>query len=186
MPFDISNSSYLNNYNDYNISDAQKKVPEKEFNYPRKSIKELNPINGSNQTLFPPPYYIQRWGAFPQNYFILYNTKKGFNKKGGLFTELINKNIDKINVINRDIKNQIKLNKENKKGKTIKEMKYKKVTFETTRLKQTNLKYNSLTPSSSMKNLLISKKFKEMFYDKNNQNNLGNYNKFNLFKSINI
>ena len=37
------------------------------------------------------------------------NLKKWFNRTSGLFPELINKNIDKINVHKEDIKRQLKL-----------------------------------------------------------------------------
>ncbi len=64
----------------------------------------LNPINDKKQTLYPPPYLFPKWEAFPENYFILSNLKKGLNRTVGLFPELINKNIDKINVHKEDIK----------------------------------------------------------------------------------
>ena len=169
--FDAKKSSYLTNYNDYKISDAQKRDPEKELNYPRKPIMMFNPLNDKKQTFYPPPYIFPKWGAFPENYFILSNLKKGFNRKGGLFTELINKNIDKIKVLQEDIKRQLKENKENKR--------YRKINLDKTKGKD-----NSLTPSSSMKNLLLGKKYAEIFYDKINNNNFRNYSNFNSFKTL--
>ena len=172
--FDINKSSYTCNFNDYKISDAQKKDPEKEFNYPRKPVIRLNPITNKNYTLYPPPYKFPRWGAFPENYLILSNTKRGFNKKGGLFTELVNKNIEKIKVIRDDIRERLKIKRDNEKKQ--KEKFFKETGFnininnyDLAQLNQNNFKYNSLTPSNSLKNIYIGQKFKEMFSDNKNE-----------------
>ncbi len=185
--FDIKRSSYIANYNDYKISDAQKKDPDKEFNYPRKPIIKLNPINNKNQTLYPPPYKFPRWGTFSENYFILSNTNKGFNRKGGLFTELVNKNIDKIKVLKDDEKERLKQKKEIEKTqreKLFQDTGYKFNNFDMTQLNQNYLKYNSLTPSSSMNNILLGKKFKEMFSDKSKNITHRNNNNNNILKFI--
>lgn len=193
--FDINKSSYAANSNDYKISDAQTKDPNKEFNYPRKPIYQLNPISNKNQTLYPPPFKFPRWGAFSENYYILSNTKKGFNKKGGLFSELVNKNIDKIKVMREDARRRLKLDKENEKmenEKLLQDTGYNLNlnNYDLTQLNQNNYKFNSLTPSNSIKNILIGKKIKEMYSysdkDKNktsrnntNKNFLKNFNSFN-------
>ena len=165
-PFDINNStSYIGNYNDYKISDSQNKDINKEFNYPRKPLLIYNPIINKKKTLYPPPYKFPKWGAFTQNHFILSSIKNGFSKKGGLFSEFVNKNIDKLNVMKRDVIEKLKKEKENNKIQKEKNMdnmsdnslnSYEKYVIN-------NLKYHSLSPSNSMKNMLIGRKFKEMF-----------------------
>ena len=105
----------------------------------------LNPINDKKQTLYPPPYIFPKWAALPEIYFMLSNLKKWFNRTSGLFPELINKNIDKINVHKEDIKRQLKENKENQG--------YKKINLDKTKRKD-----NSLIPSNSMNNILSGKK----------------------------
>ena len=180
--FDINKSSYLGNSNDYKIADAQQKNPDNEFYYPRKTITKLNPISNNNQTLYPPPYKFQRWGAFSENYFILSNTRKGFNKKGGLFSELVNKNIDKIKIMRNDLKEKLKLERENEniqKEKIFKDTGYNINNYDLSQLNQNYIKYNSLTPSNSMNNILIGKKFREMFSDINRNKKETNKNNTN-------
>lgn len=184
--FDINKSSNTGNSNDYNISDAQIRHLDKEINYPRKPIRKLNPITNTNQILYPPPFKFQKWGTFPTNYFILSNTKRGFSKKGGLFTELVNKNIDKIQVIRDDAKRKLKLKNENEK---IEKEKFFQIinNYDLNQLNQINYKFNSLTPSNSMNNILIGKKFKELFSDKD-KNTTRNKEKINnnyLLKNFN-
>ena len=165
--FDINKSSYTANCNDYKISDAQKKDSEKEFNYPRKPIIKLNPISNRNQTIYPPPYKFQRWGAFSENYFVLSNTKKGFNKKGGLFTELVDKNNENLKILKNDIKERLKIKRENEEIQ--KEHTYHDTGYinnlDHIQLNQNNFNFNSLTPSNSMQNILIGQKFKEILSD---------------------
>ena len=169
--FDISKSSYLANSNDYQISDAQKKDPDKEFNYPRKPIIKLNPICNRNQTFYPPPFKFPRWGAFSENHYILSNTKKGFNKKGGLFTELVNKNFNKIKAMREDAKKRLKMKEDNEKTQNEKFLQgigynLNLNSYDLAKLNENSYKLNSLTPSNSMKNLLIGKKIKEIYSDK--------------------
>lgn len=187
--FDINKSSYLGNYNDYKISDAQKKDPEKEFNYPRKPITQFNPIYNKNQILYPPPYKFPRWGAFPENFFILSNTKNGFHKKGGLFTELVNKNDENLKVIKNDIKEQLKLKREKEKiqkEKFLEENRYNNMnSLDFSQINQNNFKYNSLTPSHSMNNILIGQKFREIFGDNVNDKNSRNNNLIKFINSYN-
>ena len=164
-PFDINNStSYLGNYNDYKISDSQKKDNNKEFNYPRKPLLIYNPIINNNQTLYPPPYKFPKWGAFTQNHYLLSSVKNGFNKKGGLFSEFVNRNIDKLNVMKRDVIEKLNKEKENnkiQKEKNLDNMSYNNLnSYE--KYDINDLKYQSLSPSNSMKNMLIGRKFKEM------------------------
>ena len=165
-PFDINNSSsYIGNYNDYKISESQKKDINKEFNYQRKPLLIYNPIINKNKVLYPPPYKFSKWGAFSQNHFILSNIKNGFNKKGGLFSEFVKKNIDKLNVMKRDVIEKLKKEKENnkiQKEKNLDNMSYNNLnSYENYAIN--NLKYHSLSPSNSMKNMLIGRKLKEMF-----------------------
>jgi hypothetical protein len=164
-PFDINkSSSYIGNYNDYKISESQKKDINKEFNYQRKPLLIYNPIINKNKVLYPPPYKFSKWGAFSQNHFILSNIKNGFNKKGGLFSEFVKKNIDKLNVMKRDVIEKLKKEKENnkiQKEKNLDNMSYNNLnSYENYAIN--NLKYHSLSPSNSMKNMLIGRKLKEM------------------------
>lgn len=183
--FDINKSSYTANSNEYKISDAQKEDPEKEFYYPRKPIIRFNPISNRNQTLYPPPYKFQRWGTFSENYFVLSHTKNGFKRKGGLFTELVNKNNDKMKFMKDDIKKRLKLKRENEKIQ--KEQLFQERGFYTNNLDFAQLnqinKLNNLTPSNSMNNILIGQKFKEMLTDNTNNKINRNNNNFIKFNS---
>ena len=106
-------SSYLSNCNDYNISEAQNRNKNKEFNITRKKFLKASLINGYNETINLPPERNDRWGSFYENYLLLMNKSNGFRKKGGLFTEFSNKNIGSIIVNKRNIRE--KLAKQNKK-----------------------------------------------------------------------
>ena len=119
--FDIKKSAYISNYNNYKISESLKEDKAKEFIYPRKPVHKLNPINNIKTILHPPPYIFPKWSDYSESYYVLSQIKKGLNKKGGLFTEFVNKNFDKITVINNDIKNRLKQKREEEK---IKKMNY--------------------------------------------------------------
>ena len=177
--FDINKSSYVGNNNDYKISDAQTQYLDKEFNYPRKPVIKLNPITNTSQTLYPPPFKFPKWGSFSENYFILSNKKKGFNKKGGLFSELVNKNIDKIKVMKDDVKRKLKLKKENEKiekEKFFQDIGYNNNcnNYNLNQLYQNNFIFNSLTPSNSMSNIFIGKQFQELFLEQNRNKGINN------------
>jgi hypothetical protein len=114
-----------------------------------------NPIINKNKELYPPSYKFPKWGAFSQNHFILSNIKNGFNKKGGLFSEFVNKNIDKLNVMKRDIIEKLKKEKENnkiKKEKNLDSMSYNNLNSYG-KYTINNLKYQSLSPSNSISTL---------------------------------
>ena len=65
--------------------------------------------------LYPPPYIFPKWSNFAENYFVLSQTKNGLKRKGGLFSEFVNKNFDKLKVINDDIKKRLKQKREEEK-----------------------------------------------------------------------
>lgn len=164
--FDINNSSYIGNYNDFKISEVQNKDFNKEFNYPRKPLLIYNPIKNERQTLYPPPYKFQKWGDFYENHFILSNIKNGFNKKGGLFSEFIKKNIDKLKVMKMDARERLKYQKENystQKEKILDNNGYNQ-NYDNRQFILNNIKFHSLTPSNSVGNVLSPKKFKEIFF----------------------
>lgn len=118
--FNTDKSSYIANCNNYKILEPLKEndFKDKSFLYPRKPIYKFNPINNSKTLLNLPPYVFPKWTNFSENYFVLNHTKNGFRKKGGLFTEFVNKNFDKIKVINDDIRKRLKqLREEEEKGR---------------------------------------------------------------------
>ena len=117
----INKSSYTSNYNSFKISESLKEDKTREFFYPRKPVYKLNPLLNTKTIFKPPPYAFPKWSQFSENYFALSNTPKGLLKKGGLFTEFVNKNFDKIKVINNDIKKKLKQEREKN---NLKKMKY--------------------------------------------------------------
>ena len=110
--FDIDKSSYMANINNFKISTLYKDDENKKFVYPRKPVYKFNPINNAKTLINPPPYTFPKWSKFSENHFVLSHTKNGLKKKGGLFTEFVDKNFDKIKVINNDIKKRLKEKKE--------------------------------------------------------------------------
>ena len=110
--FDIDKSSYMANINNFKISTLYKDDENKKFVYPRKPVYKFNPINNTKTLINPPPYTFPKWSKFSENHFVLSHTKNGLKIKGGLFTEFVDKNFDKIKVINNDIKKRLKAKKE--------------------------------------------------------------------------
>ena len=115
--FNLDKSSYISNLNNFEFSEIPKGDENKEFFYPRKPVYKLNPVMNTKTLLYPPPYIFPKWSNFAENYFVLSQTKNGLRKKGGLFSEFVNKNFDKIKVINDDIKKRLKQKKEEEKMK---------------------------------------------------------------------
>ena len=107
-------SSYLSNYNDYRISEAQNRNKNKEFSLKRIDFVKFNLINDSKEKIKLPPERNERWSSFYENYLLLMNSNNGFRKKGGLFTEFNNKNMTSINVNKRKIQENLK-NQEKKR-----------------------------------------------------------------------
>ena len=116
----INKSSYTSNYNSFKISESLKEDKTREFFYPRKPVYKLNPLLNTKTIFKPPPYAFPKWSQFSENYLALSNTPKGLLKKGGLFTEFVNKNFDKIKVINNDIKKKLKQEREKNNLKKMK------------------------------------------------------------------
>ena len=115
---DPQKSSYMCNCNDYQISEAQNRNKNKEFNHNRRDFLKTSLINGFKEYIKLPPARNERWGSFYENYLLMVNKNNGFRKKGGLFTEFTNKNIGSIMVNKRDIKEKIKKQREKKLYKT--------------------------------------------------------------------
>ena len=113
--FNLDKSSYISNLNNFEFSEIPKEDENKEFFYPRKPIYKLNPIMNTKTLLYPPPYIFPKWSNFAENYFVLSQTKNGLKRKGGLFSEFVNKNFDKLKVINDDIKKRLKQEREEEK-----------------------------------------------------------------------
>ena len=113
--FNLDKSSYISNLNNFEFSEIPKEDENKEFFYPRKPVYKLNPIMNTKTLLYPPPYIFPKWSNFAENYFILSQTKNGLKRKGGLFSEFVNKNFDKLKVINDDIKKRLKQEREEEK-----------------------------------------------------------------------
>ena len=106
----------LRNANNFEFKDIQKKNDE-EFKLQRKPISQYNPIKDKMETINPPPYKNPRWTSFLENYFLLMNSQKQFQRKGGLFSEFSNKNIGRINNNKYDIQQKLKKEKEEKEKK---------------------------------------------------------------------
>ena len=113
--FNLDKSSYISNLNNFEFSEIPKEDENKEFFYPRKPVYKLNPIMNTKTLLYPPPYIFPKWSNFAENYFVLSQTKNGLKRKGGLFSEFVNKNFDKLKVINDDIKKRLKQEREEEK-----------------------------------------------------------------------
>ena len=113
--FNLDKSSYISNLNNFEFSEIPKEDENKEFFYPRKPVYKLNPIMNTKTLLYPPPYIFPKWSNFAENYFVLSQTKNGLKRKGGLFSEFVNKNFDKLKVINDDIKKRLKQKREEEK-----------------------------------------------------------------------
>ena len=113
--FNLDKSSYISNLNNFEFSEIPKEDENKEFFYPRKPVYKLNPIMNTKTLLYPPPYIFPKWSNFAENYFVLSQTKNGLKRKGGLFSEFVNKNFDKLKVINDDIKKRLKPKREEEK-----------------------------------------------------------------------
>lgn len=113
--FDPRKSSYLCNSNDYKISEAQQRDLNMEINYLRRPVFKYNLIKDKVERFNPPPYRGDNWGAFMENYFTLFNDPQKFRKKGGLFSEFSDKNINVININKSDIHKKLQEEKELKK-----------------------------------------------------------------------
>ena len=96
---------------------------DKSFLYPRKPLHIFNPINNSTTSLDLPPYIFPKWSNIAENYFALNQTKNGFRKKGGLFSQFVDKNSDKIKILNNDLKKKLKYLNENEKRRNFTERK---------------------------------------------------------------
>ena len=113
----LEKSSYISNISNFEFAEPQTEIENHEFFYPRKPIYRFNPINNNKELFNPPPYIFPKWSNYAENFFMLSNAKSGLRKKAGPFSDYVNKNIDKIKVINNDIKKRLKQKKEEEKKK---------------------------------------------------------------------
>ena len=124
--FNKDKSAFMSNCSNYKLIKTfdDSDFKEKSFLYPRKPLNKFNPINNSTTLIELPPYIFPKWSNYSENYFALHQIKNGFRKKGGLFSEFVDKNFDKIKIMNEDIK-KIKLKQlnENEKVKSFTERK---------------------------------------------------------------
>ena len=158
--FDIDKSSYITNINNFKLSALLKDDENKKFFYPRKPVYNLNPINNIKIKINPPPYIFPKWSKFSENHFVLSHTKNGLSKKGGLFTEFVDRNFDKIKVINNDIKKRLKEKKEV-------EEKMKKLKY------YYDEENNNINRRNSFKMLIPSKSLTKTWFSENkSENNL--------------
>ena len=95
-------SSYLRNYNDYNIGEAQTRNVNKEIYFARKPAYEYDLIRGRVEKIKQPPLRQENWGTFYENYFTLLNDERKFRRKGGLFSEFSDKNKNVIHIEKED------------------------------------------------------------------------------------
>ena len=113
----------LRNSNGFEFNDAQKKDND-DFKFQRKPVSQYNPIKDKMEVIRPPPYKNSKWTSFLENYFLLVNSKKKFQRKGGYFSEFSDRNIGSINNNKFDIQQRLKKEKEEKEEK---EKKNKKI-----------------------------------------------------------
>ena len=106
----------MKNFNNFNISDmgTNKSINEDGFFFNRKAVRQYNPIKDKMETILPPPFKNNKWSSFLENYFLLANSRKKFKRRGGLFSEFCNKNINSINVNKFKIQQELKQKRENK------------------------------------------------------------------------
>ena len=115
--FDPSKTAYLSNHHDYQYSEAQNRNTDREFNLNKKKVLKFSLINGKKEMLKLSPIRVDKWGSFYENYLMLLSTNSKFRRKGGLFTEFSNKNIEVINVNKRDIRERLANEKKKKMEK---------------------------------------------------------------------
>ena len=116
---------YLKNLNDYNISEAQQRNLYMGLHYQRKPAFRRDLVRGKNNIIEPPPYRGENWGAFFENYFTIENNRNQFRKRGGLFSEFIDKNSNVLAINKRELREKVEREMElrnilkNKKYQTI-------------------------------------------------------------------
>jgi len=110
--FDDQKTSYLKNFNDYNISEAQQRDLYKGLNYQRKPSLKYNVIRGQYNMINPPLYRGENWGTFHENYYTIENNRNQFRIKGGLFSEFTDKNINVISINKRELKKKVEKERE--------------------------------------------------------------------------
>jgi len=104
-----NNLAYINNLRNMNNFQINKTMlNDDEFSFQRKEINQYNPMRDRREMISPPSYKNQKWSPFLENYFLIANTEKKFQRKGGLLTEFCNKNIISINNDKKLIQQKLK------------------------------------------------------------------------------
>ncbi len=67
------------------------------FSFKRKEISQYNPMRDRREIIQPPPYKNEKWSSFIENYYLMANSRKKFQRTGGLLSEFCNRNIININ-----------------------------------------------------------------------------------------
>ena len=109
----------LRNINNYQINKTTMGEDD-EFSFDRKQIHRFNPIRDNIKIINPPSFKNGKWSTFLENYYLMANTGKKFQRKGGLLTEFCNRNIININNEKNKVKENLKkkiINIKNKKNK---------------------------------------------------------------------
>lgn len=106
----------LRNINTYQVNSSYNK--DNEINLSRKQISQYNPIKDKIEVFSPPPLKKEKWSPFLENYFLKSNTRKKFQRTGGLLSEFCNKNIISINNEKYDIRQKLQKEKEKKENDT--------------------------------------------------------------------
>ena len=104
-----NNLAYINNLRNMNNFQINKTMlNDDEFSFQRKEINQYNPMRDRKEIISPPSYKNEKWSPFLENYFLIANTEKKFQRKGGLLTEFCNKNIISINNDKKLIQQKLK------------------------------------------------------------------------------
>ena len=107
------NLNYCNNLRNINNFKISKQVVKTDndnnnFSFDRKKGNHYDPIIDEKTLIELPPYKKEKWSPFLENYFLMSNTSKKFQRKGGLLTEFCNKNIASINKEKNRIQEKLK------------------------------------------------------------------------------
>ena len=116
IPIKLSKPFNIKNYSNFKFSDMNNDINKNSdyFKFNRKIVRQYNPIKDKMETITPPPFNNKKWSTFLENYFLIANSGKKFRRKGGLFSEFCNKNINSINVNKFKIQEELKIKREEK------------------------------------------------------------------------
>ena len=122
IQIELSKPFNIKNYSNFKLSEMNSDINKNsdDFKFNRKLVRQYNPIKDKIETITPPPFNNRKWSTFLENYFLIANSGKKFRRKGGLFSEFCNKNINSINVNKYKIQEELKIKrgeKEREKNK---------------------------------------------------------------------